>query len=84
MEIESSKRNPRLSSIERIANAMDHAIRLVLEHLTPEIHLYVESQGCVATAPSSTRAEKYYKLRGINLIVYYTGFKEDADATARF
>ena len=40
-EIESSKRDPRLSSIERIADAMELAVMLVPEHLAPEIRRYV-------------------------------------------
>eukprot|EP01041_Mallomonas_annulata_P020819 gene20819-40723_t len=36
-EIESSKRDPRLSSIERIADAMELAVMLVPEHMAPDI-----------------------------------------------
>jgi transcriptional regulator with XRE-family HTH domain len=39
-EIESSKRDPRLSSIERIADAMDLAVMLVPEHLAPDIWVF--------------------------------------------
>ena len=49
-EIESSKRDPRLSSIERIADAMDLAVLLVPEHLAPDIRRYVASQGRVFTS----------------------------------
>ena len=38
-EIESSKRDPRLSSIGRIADAMELAVQPVPEHLAPEIRL---------------------------------------------
>ena len=48
-EIESSKRDPRLSSIERIADAMELAVLLVPEHLAPDIRRYVASQGRVFT-----------------------------------
>ena len=48
-EIESSKRDPRLSSIERIADAMDLALMLVPEHMAPEIRRYVASKGRVFT-----------------------------------
>ena len=48
-EIESSKRDPRLSSIERIADAMELAVMLVPEHMAPEIRRYVASQGRVFT-----------------------------------
>ncbi len=34
-EIESSKRDPRLSSVERIADAMELAVMLVPEHMSP-------------------------------------------------
>ena len=40
-EIESSKRDPRLSSIERIADAMELAVMLVPEHLAPDVRRYV-------------------------------------------
>ena len=49
-EIESSKRDPRLSSIERIADAMELAVMLVPEHMAPEIRRYVASQGRVFTS----------------------------------
>ncbi len=48
-EIESSKRDPRLSSIERIADAMELALMLVPEHLAPEIRRYIASNGRVFT-----------------------------------
>lgn len=48
-EIESSKRDPRLSSIERIADAMELAVMLVPEHLAPEIRRFIASSGRVFT-----------------------------------
>ena len=54
-EIESSKRDPRLSSIERIADAMELAVMLVPEHLAPEIRRYVASQGRVFTTTQSKK-----------------------------
>ena len=48
-EIESSKRDPRLSSIERIADAMELAVMLVPEHMAPDIRRYIASQGRVFT-----------------------------------
>ena len=54
-EIESSKRDPRLSSIERIADAMDLAVMLVPEHLAPDVRRYVASQGRVFTSTQSTK-----------------------------
>ena len=49
-EIESSKCDPRLSSIERIADAMELAVMLVPEHMAPDIRRYVASQGRVFTS----------------------------------
>ncbi len=54
-EIESSKRDPRLSSIERIADAMELAVMLVPEHMAPEIRRYIASRGRVFT---TTQPEK--------------------------
>ena len=54
-EIESAKRDPRLSSIERIADAMELAVILVPEHMAPEIRRYVASQGRVLTSTQSTK-----------------------------
>ena len=53
-EIESSKRDPRLSSIERIADAMELAVMLVPEHMAPDIRRYIASQGRVFTSSQST------------------------------
>ncbi len=46
-EIESGKRDPRLSSIERIADAMHLTVMLVPEHMAPDIRRYVASNGRV-------------------------------------
>ena len=54
-EIESSKRDPRLSSIERIADALELAVMLVPEHMAPEIRRYIASRGRVFT---TTQPEK--------------------------
>jgi transcriptional regulator with XRE-family HTH domain len=54
-EIESSKRDPRLSSIERIADAMELAVMLVPEHMAPDIRRYIASQGRVFTSTQSTK-----------------------------
>ena len=48
-EIESSKCDPRLSSIERIVDAMELTVMLVPEHMAPDIRRYVASQGRVFT-----------------------------------
>ena len=54
-EIESGKRDPRLSSIERIADAMELAVMLVPEHMAPDIRRYIASQGRVFTATKPTK-----------------------------
>jgi len=54
-EIESSKCDPRLSSIERIADAMELTVMLVPEHMAPDIRRYIASQGRVFTATQSTK-----------------------------
>jgi transcriptional regulator with XRE-family HTH domain len=54
-EIESSMRDPRLSSIERIADAMELAVMLVPEHMAPEIRRYVASHGRVFTTMQSKK-----------------------------
>ena len=48
-EIESGKRDPRLSSIERIADAMELTVMLVPDHMAAEIRRYVASSGRVFT-----------------------------------
>lgn len=52
-EIESGKRDPRLSSIERIADAMKLTVMLVPEHMAPEIRRYIAAQGRVFTTTSA-------------------------------
>ena len=54
-EIESSKRDPRLSFIERIADAMELAVMLVPEHMAPDIRRYIASQGRVFTTTQSPK-----------------------------
>ena len=44
-EIESGKRDPRLSSIERMAEAMGLTVLLVPETMAPEIRRYIDTQG---------------------------------------
>ena len=53
-EIESGKRDPRLSSIERIAEAMGLGVMLVPEHMAPEIRRYIATQGRVYTTTTTT------------------------------
>ena len=53
-EIESSKRDPRLSSVERIADAMGLTLLLVPEHMAPAVRRHIASNGRVFVAiPSS-------------------------------
>jgi hypothetical protein len=44
-----------VSSIERIADAMELAVMLVPEHMAPDIRRYVASQGRVFTSMQSTK-----------------------------
>jgi transcriptional regulator with XRE-family HTH domain len=54
-EIESGKRDPRLSSIERMAEAMGLSVMLVPEHMAPEIRRYIATQGRVYTTHGLSR-----------------------------
>jgi tRNA G18 (ribose-2'-O)-methylase SpoU len=42
-----------VSSIERIADAMELAVMLVPEHMAPDIRRYIASQGRVFTSTQS-------------------------------
>ena len=44
-EIESGKRDPRLSSIERMAEAMGLTVLLVPETMVPEVRRYIATNG---------------------------------------
>ena len=50
-EIESGKRDPRLSSIERMAEAMGLTVLLVPETMAPEVRRSIDTQGRVYTSP---------------------------------
>ena len=50
IEIESGKRDPRLYSIKRMAEAMGLSVKLVPEHMAPKIRRYIATQGRVYTA----------------------------------
>jgi transcriptional regulator with XRE-family HTH domain len=56
-EIESGKRDPRLSSIERIADAMHLTVMLVPEHMAPDIRRYVAASGRVFTTSTQGAAD---------------------------
>lgn len=62
-EIESSKRDPRLSSIERIADAMKLTVMLVPDAMAPEIRRYIANQGRAYTtqAPSTPESTQNAK-----------------------
>lgn len=55
-EIESGKRDPRLSSIERMADAMGLALLLVPELMAPEVRRYIATNGRVFVAPTNSTA----------------------------
>lgn len=50
-EIESAKRDPRLTSIERIADALNLTVMLVPDHLAPQVRRYIARQGLGAFLP---------------------------------
>jgi transcriptional regulator with XRE-family HTH domain len=54
-EIESSKRDPRLSSVERIADAMGLTLLLVPEHMAPAVRRYIASNGRVFVATATAK-----------------------------
>ena len=63
-EIESGKRDPRLSSIERMAEAMGMTVLIVPDAMAPDLRRYVANNGRIytthasqaATAPNHTEA----------------------------
>lgn len=57
-EIESGKRDPRLSSIERIADAMKLTVMLVPDHMAAEIRRYVASNGRVFTTTTTKAGDR--------------------------
>jgi len=50
-EIESGKRDPRLSSIERMAVAMGLTVLLVPESMAPEVRCYIANNGRAYISP---------------------------------
>ena len=48
-EIESGKRDPRLSSIERMAEAMGMTVLIVPESMAPDLRRYVANNGRIYT-----------------------------------
>lgn len=57
-EIESGKRDPRLSSIERMADAMGLTLLLVPEHMAPDMRRYIATNGRVFVANTHLTAQQ--------------------------
>ena len=55
-EIESGKRDPRLSSIERMAEAMGLTVLLVPETMAPEVRRYIANNGRTYTTQAGKTA----------------------------
>ena len=55
-EIESGKRDPRLSSIERMAEAMGLTVLLVPETMAPEVRRYIANNGRSYTTQTNKTA----------------------------
>ena len=59
-EIESGKRDPRLSSIERMAEALGMTVLIVPQSMAPDLRRYVANNGRAYTtaSPSPTKTEE--------------------------
>ena len=55
-EIESGKRDPRLSSIERMAEAMGMTVLIVPDAIAPDLRRYVANNGRIYTAHTGQAA----------------------------
>jgi len=55
-EIESGKRDPRLSSIERMAEAMGMTVLIVPDAMAPDLRRYVANNGRTYTTHASQAA----------------------------
>ena len=55
-EIESGKRDPRLSSIERMAEAMGMTVLIVPDAMAPDLRRYVANNGRIYTTHTSQAA----------------------------
>ena len=55
-EIESGKRDPRLSSIERMAEAMGMTVLIVPDAMAPDLRRYVANNGRIHTTHSGQAA----------------------------
>jgi transcriptional regulator with XRE-family HTH domain len=56
-EIESGKRDPRLSSIERMAEAMGMTVLIVPETMAPELRRYIAHNGRTYTTKATVAPE---------------------------
>jgi transcriptional regulator with XRE-family HTH domain len=55
-EIESGKRDPRLSSIERMAEAMGMTVLIVPDSMAPDVRRYVANNGRIYTTQAGNPA----------------------------
>ncbi len=55
-EIESGKRDPRLSSIERMAEAMEMTVLIVPDAMAPDLRRYVANNGRIYTTHAGQAA----------------------------
>ncbi len=55
-EIESGKRDPRLSSIERMAEAMEMTVLIVPDAMAPDLRRYVANNGRIYTTHAGLAA----------------------------
>jgi len=58
-EIESGKRDPRLPSIERMAEAMGMTVLIVPDAMAPELRHYVANNGRIYNAHASQAAPNH-------------------------
>ena len=56
-EIESGKRDPRLSSIERMAEAMGMTVLIVPDAMAPDLRRYVANNGRIYTTHAGQTAD---------------------------
>ena len=59
-EIESGKRDPRLSSIERMAEAMGMTVLIVPDVMAPDLRRYVANNGRIYTAHTGQTAAAHH------------------------
>ena len=59
-EIESGKRDPRLSSIERMAEAMGMTVLIVPDAMAPDLRRYVANNGRIYTTTGQAAAAPHH------------------------